>query len=161
MDWLIPDRFTSALSKYCQKINQGEIVFCGIKCLNHAFSHFRLMCIRFAELERKLGEIDRARAIYAHCSQMCDPRVSSALGLGGLRQMRGANDHSAFRYTKSSGRFGRISKSSTAMKIPFARCCVSDEVCKPRTIRRSILWRRRCWRRVVAKLNQVRPSWMF
>lgn len=33
------------------------------------------MCIRFASLERKLGEIDRARAIYAHGSQFCDPRV--------------------------------------------------------------------------------------
>lgn len=33
--------------------------------------------IRFADLERKLGEIDRARAIYAHASQMCDPRVTS------------------------------------------------------------------------------------
>ena len=26
-------------------------------------------------MERKLGEIDRARAIYAHASQFCDPRV--------------------------------------------------------------------------------------
>ena len=26
-------------------------------------------------MERKLGEIDRARAIYVHCSQICDPRV--------------------------------------------------------------------------------------
>ena len=34
----------------------------------------RDMCIKFAALERKLGEIDRARAIYSHCSQMCDPR---------------------------------------------------------------------------------------
>lgn len=33
------------------------------------------MCMRFAQLERKLGEIDRARAIYAHASQFCDPRV--------------------------------------------------------------------------------------
>ncbi|KAF7311579.1 Pre-mRNA-splicing factor SYF1 [Mycena kentingensis (nom. inval.)] len=33
------------------------------------------MCTRFAALERKLGEIDRARAIYAHASQFCDPRV--------------------------------------------------------------------------------------
>lgn len=33
------------------------------------------MCLKFADLERKLGEIDRSRAIYAHCSQMCDPRV--------------------------------------------------------------------------------------
>ncbi|KAL5011732.1 hypothetical protein ScPMuIL_010283 [Solemya velum] len=37
----------------------------------------RDMCLRFAELERKLGEIDRARAIYAHCSQMCDPRSTA------------------------------------------------------------------------------------
>lgn len=35
------------------------------------------MCLRFAEMETKLGEIDRARAIYAHCSQMCDPRVTA------------------------------------------------------------------------------------
>ncbi|GAA6035486.1 hypothetical protein JCM8097_000276 [Rhodosporidiobolus ruineniae] len=34
------------------------------------------MCLRFAKLERKLGEIDRARAIYAHASQFCDPRVN-------------------------------------------------------------------------------------
>ncbi|XP_055353632.1 pre-mRNA-splicing factor syf1 homolog [Paramacrobiotus metropolitanus] len=37
----------------------------------------REMCIRFADLERKLGEIDRARAIYAHCAQICDPRVAA------------------------------------------------------------------------------------
>ena len=36
---------------------------------------FREMCVRFADLERKLGEIDRARAIYMHASQMADPRV--------------------------------------------------------------------------------------
>ena len=35
--------------------------------------------MRFAELERKLGEIDRARAIYAHLSQICDPRVSTRM----------------------------------------------------------------------------------
>lgn len=34
------------------------------------------MCLRFANMERKLGEIDRARAIYAHASQFCDPRVN-------------------------------------------------------------------------------------
>ncbi|XP_046676581.1 LOW QUALITY PROTEIN: pre-mRNA-splicing factor syf1 homolog [Homalodisca vitripennis] len=37
----------------------------------------REMCLRFAEMETKLGEIDRARAIYAHCSQICDPRVTA------------------------------------------------------------------------------------
>ena len=36
----------------------------------------REMCTRFAEMETKLGEIDRARAIYSHCAQMCDPRVT-------------------------------------------------------------------------------------
>ncbi|KAE8245080.1 hypothetical protein A4X06_0g5835 [Tilletia controversa] len=36
------------------------------------------MCLRFAALERKLGEIDRARAIYAHASQFCDPRTNAA-----------------------------------------------------------------------------------
>ena len=35
-----------------------------------------LVKIRFAEMETKLGEIDRARAIYSHASQMCDPRVT-------------------------------------------------------------------------------------
>lgn len=33
------------------------------------------MCLRFAEMERSIGEIDRARAIYAHASQFCDPRT--------------------------------------------------------------------------------------
>ena len=32
-------------------------------------------CLRFADLEKRLGEIDRARAIYGHGSQFCDPRV--------------------------------------------------------------------------------------
>ncbi|KAF3902995.1 hypothetical protein ABW20_dc0107118 [Dactylellina cionopaga] len=34
------------------------------------------MCLKFAEMERRLGEIDRARAIYGHASQFCDPRVA-------------------------------------------------------------------------------------
>lgn len=46
----------------------------AIELLDEAKS--REMCLRFSEMETKLGEIDRARAIYAHCSQMCDPRVS-------------------------------------------------------------------------------------
>ncbi|KAI9886273.1 MAG: GDP/GTP exchange factor for ARF [Watsoniomyces obsoletus] len=33
------------------------------------------MCLRFAEMERRLGEIDRARSIYGHASQFCDPRT--------------------------------------------------------------------------------------
>ncbi|RTG83765.1 pre-mRNA-splicing factor SYF1 [Schistosoma bovis] len=39
--------------------------------------HSRKMCLRFADLERKLGEIDRARAVYAYCAQMCDPRTET------------------------------------------------------------------------------------
>ena len=34
------------------------------------------MCLKFAEMERRLGEIDRARAIYAHASQFADPRAN-------------------------------------------------------------------------------------
>ena len=34
------------------------------------------MCIKFADMERRLGEVDRARAIYGHASQFCDPRTS-------------------------------------------------------------------------------------
>ncbi|KAL6557474.1 hypothetical protein OROMI_017824 [Orobanche minor] len=34
----------------------------------------KLMCLKFAELEKSLGEIDRSRAIYKHASQFADPR---------------------------------------------------------------------------------------
>jgi len=37
----------------------------------------RSMCLAFALVEIRLGEIDRARVLYAHCSQMCDPRLDS------------------------------------------------------------------------------------
>ncbi|RKP12695.1 hypothetical protein BJ684DRAFT_20781, partial [Piptocephalis cylindrospora] len=33
------------------------------------------MSLSYADLEIRLGEIDRARAIYAHASQLCDPRT--------------------------------------------------------------------------------------
>jgi len=33
------------------------------------------MCLKFADMERRLGEIDRARAIYGHGSQFADPRA--------------------------------------------------------------------------------------
>ncbi|KAL2157464.1 hypothetical protein VTH06DRAFT_6015 [Thermothelomyces fergusii] len=35
----------------------------------------RDMCLKFADMEKRLGEIDRARAIFGHCSQFCDPRT--------------------------------------------------------------------------------------
>ena len=34
-----------------------------------------LLCLRFAAMERKLGENERARAIYAHASQFCNPKT--------------------------------------------------------------------------------------
>ncbi|KAK0745124.1 Pre-mRNA-splicing factor SYF1 [Apiosordaria backusii] len=34
------------------------------------------MCLKFADMEKRLGEIDRARAIYGHGSQFCDPRTN-------------------------------------------------------------------------------------
>lgn len=34
----------------------------------------RGLCVRYAQLERKLGEIDRARAIFVHGSHLADPR---------------------------------------------------------------------------------------
>lgn len=52
-----------------------EIYEKAIEVLNE--ENTREMCIRFAEMETKLGEIDRARAIYAHCSQISDPRVTN------------------------------------------------------------------------------------
>jgi hypothetical protein len=47
--------------------------------ISQLFFIYREMCTRFADLERKLGEIDRARAVYSHASQICDPRVSVCL----------------------------------------------------------------------------------
>ena len=35
------------------------------------------MGIRYANLERKLGEIDRSRAIYAHIAQYQDPKYDA------------------------------------------------------------------------------------
>ena len=34
------------------------------------------MCIKFAELECKMGEYGRAREIYTYCSQLSDPRLT-------------------------------------------------------------------------------------
>lgn len=36
------------------------------------------MCLKFAEMERRLGEIDRARGIYGHGSQFADPRTDKS-----------------------------------------------------------------------------------
>ncbi|RMZ88868.1 hypothetical protein DV736_g3903, partial [Chaetothyriales sp. CBS 134916] len=36
------------------------------------------ICLKFADMERRLGEIDRARAIYGHASQFADPRMDKS-----------------------------------------------------------------------------------
>ena len=48
---------------------------------NQLFSSAQLkdISLKFAEMERKLGEIDRARAIFMYASQFCDPRVVVSL----------------------------------------------------------------------------------
>jgi len=33
------------------------------------------MCLRYADVERQLGEVDRARTIYTYASQFCEPRT--------------------------------------------------------------------------------------
>ena len=39
----------------------------------------RRLALRFATLERRLGEYDRARAIYVHCAQFCNPATDTEL----------------------------------------------------------------------------------
>ena len=50
-------------------LNNNTVVAGGLTC-----SSVSLMCLEYAEMERKLGEIDRARAIYQHGSQFVDTR---------------------------------------------------------------------------------------
>lgn len=39
--------------------------------------HVRKVCLQYSDLERRLGEVDRARAVLGHASQFCDPRTDS------------------------------------------------------------------------------------
>jgi pre-mRNA-splicing factor SYF1 len=45
----------------------------------------RNLCVRYAQLERKLGEVDRARAIFVHGSHLADPRRARLAALSGSR----------------------------------------------------------------------------
>jgi len=38
------------------------------------------MCLKYADTEMQLGEVDRARALYVHCSQFVDPGAPVAAG---------------------------------------------------------------------------------
>jgi len=68
------------LQKPGQYLNQQlrgflKIVQGFVKSYLNNFIFLREMSLRYAQVERNLGEIDRARAIYAHCAEICDPRV--------------------------------------------------------------------------------------
>mmetsp|Transcript_59329 Transcript_59329/g.138202 ORF Transcript_59329/g.138202 Transcript_59329/m.138202 type:complete len:886 (+) Transcript_59329:105-2762(+) len=49
-----------------------EIYDQAIEALPHA--RIKDACMKYAKMETMLGEVDRARAIYVHASQFCDPR---------------------------------------------------------------------------------------
>lgn len=109
-------------------------------------NYFSEMSLRYAQMERALGEIDRARAIYSHCSEICDPRVSSLLFFlnfpfffleGNVYCVnRLAIDcwlvvdvsNSTFRSTVCSGRLGKSLKSNTETRTLSERCCVSRDL---------------------------------
>lgn len=80
------------------------------------------MCLRFAALERKLGEIDRARAIFAHASQFCDPRVSEFIASYFLSSRLLI----LIRFSRIliSGQLGTLSKSKLDQKILSERFVV-------------------------------------
>lgn len=51
-----------------------KLKFCSILVLSLLCLQPLLVHDRYAKLEKGLGEIDRARAIYVHASVMADPR---------------------------------------------------------------------------------------
>ncbi|CAI5710291.1 unnamed protein product [Hyaloperonospora brassicae] len=67
------DKYIKKAQKFFGVAKVRDVYKSGIaklpdKCVPH-------LCLRFAQMEAKLGEFDRARAIYAHASQFCDPRL--------------------------------------------------------------------------------------
>lgn len=49
----------------------NTLVYCCFRALQ------KDICLKYADLEKRLGEIDRARAIYVHTSQYCNPTEDS------------------------------------------------------------------------------------
>lgn len=89
----------------------------------------RTMCLKYADIETKLGEIDRARAIFGHAAQFADPRVSlSKVYVGSAEEEQNANINFFLHSRPSpSGRSGMTLKSNMAMKTPSKRCCVLSD----------------------------------
>lgn len=98
----------------------------------------RTMCLKYADIETKLGEIDRARAIFGHAAQFADPRVSlSKVYVDQPKKKKYANI--VFRRSRPSpsGKSGMTLKSNMVMKTPSKRCCVLSDpsaiLCMPIT----------------------------
>lgn len=91
------------------------------------------MCLKFAEMERRLGEIDRARAIYAHASQFADPRIDPGFW----------KKWEAFEYVSVFLVQIQVSNMSTGSsmetKTPTRRCSASSARYKRNTTPTSIL----------------------
>lgn len=100
-----------------------EIYEKAIESLPNQFA--KIICLKYAQMELKLGEIDRTRSIYAYASQFCDPRVIPMMLIVfiGSRMW-------------NSGLFGMILKSNSGMKIRSKKCYASNVVLKHFVIRR-------------------------
>lgn len=114
-----------------------EIYEAAIEKLPEA--NMRQMCLRFAEMESKLGEIDRARAIYAHCSQVRKwkrRRHSSFINyfFSLLSPVLSLFRSVILASLQISGKPGRTLKFDTAMRIQCEKCCALNVRCKPFTI---------------------------
>lgn len=122
--------------------------------------HARDMCQRFADMESKLGEIDRARAIYSYCSQICDPRVRLTLYFRWVMHVRFSFGSwisgIVSRWLPTSGKAGKNLKSATGTKTPFGRCWGLNVASRPPTTPRSTSCPRRCWRPQPAPRAPVR-----
>jgi DnaJ-domain-containing protein 1 len=69
------EMYTILLRKTSELFGQTrtrEIYDQAIECLPQ--NKVKDACVKYAKMETMLGEVDRARAIYTHASQFCDPR---------------------------------------------------------------------------------------
>jgi hypothetical protein len=85
----------------------------------------RTMCLKYADLETKLGEIDRARGVYGHAAQFADPRVSTT-----HKNFHSVGNVHTQTYSCSrlnpSGKSGMTLKSSMVTKTLSRRCYESS-----------------------------------
>jgi hypothetical protein len=89
------------------------------------------MCLRFAAMERKLGEIDRARAIYAHASQFCDPRTYPEF----WKEWNSFESKSyGLRVPREASLTFMLYQSTLVRRIPSEKCCASSDQCRRHSI---------------------------